>query len=236
MTRAARSTLLLAAVAMLAACSGDDDTTPSTTTQPEVATSAVTPSMEATAPPTSSTPTSSTAPVTTPNPPTTTATTVTPTTVAPPSVQATAAPALNTSVPGTEEDQALAVIEGAYRVWIECLESIAACDTSTFNAYVTHPQLGGDQETIAEYKANNYEVDNARSLTYEVLEVDLEFTIPYAVVCERDQSTVVQRVAGQPDRVIEENDVEQVREIHLVETPLGWRVEGFATREDESCG
>ena len=142
----------------------------------------------------------------------------------------------STAGPLTDEEEVLAVIEGAYRVWIECLESVAACDTSTFNAYVTHPQLAGDQETIADYKANGYEVDNAGSLSYEVLEMDLEFTIPYAVVCEKDQSTVVQRLPGEPDRIIEQNDVQQVREIHLAKTPLGWRVEGFATREGETCG
>lgn len=216
-------------LALVPACSGgNDDTTLSATafTAPMTTAPVVT---TPPAPPTAL----ATEPTPTTQPSTTAATplaTVPPVTGAPSSSVLTV-PA-STATVLTDEELALAVVAGSYRVWIECIRSISTCDTSTFAEFVTEPQLSGDIEQIAEAQRNGWEVENADSLTYEVLEVDLEHTIPHVIVCQRDEGRLVERKPGEPERALEEGYLEKVREAHLVRSGDGWSIEGFAAREE----
>ena len=206
--------LLLAAVALLAACNGDDDTTASTR-ESAVSASTVAPTTEVTTtevttPPTAQSTTTAAQTTIVLTGPTTSAptTTVAPSTAPTPTTN----PSSSTS-PTSDEERALAVIEGYYAVLRECARSIPTCDTSNFGDYLADEQRLISQQRIAEWQANSYEVVNGDSLTYEVLEVHLDFTIPYVLVCERDGSSLVERQPGEPDAVVEEGYFEKVREV-----------------------
>jgi hypothetical protein len=136
-----------------------------------------------------------------------------------------------TAAPRTDEEQALAVLEGTYAVWRECLRDVPSCDRSTFVEYFTGPLLANRRDLLDEWQANGYEVRSVDSYTYEVLEVSLDFAIPHVVVCETDAATLVQPSPDGTEVIIQEGYVERIREVHLAQTPLGWRAEGFATRE-----
>jgi hypothetical protein len=215
--------LLLAAVALLAACNGDDDTT-SPTSAAAISTSPVAPTTDANTPSTTS-PATTTAPTASP---TTTAAT---TTIPPTTVPSTTAPPTS-SVPLSDEEQVLALVENTYAVWRECLRDVPDCDGATFRAYFTGPLLANRLDLLEEWQANGYEVLAVDSYTYEVLEVNLDSVIPHVVLCESDGAAIVKRRPGEPDEVIDQRYVERIRELHLVHTPLGWRAEGFATREE----
>jgi hypothetical protein len=234
--RAARSLLLLAAVALIPACNADDDTTSPTTSAAVTVlvattvdnTTPVTAARGTTDPPT-------TEPART-HPPTTAVTATPPSTVGPgvPSTTPATPPTSNdqaTTAPLSEEDRVLALLAGSYEVWRECVQSVQTCDDAVFNDYLANPQLDGVRQNIAEWKANFYEVINVEALTYEVLDVDLQFTIPYVLICERNGSALVERRPGEPERIVDEGYVEQIREVQLTQVAGEWRIEGYATRE-----
>lgn len=94
------------------------------------------------------------------------------------------------------------------------------------------PQLSGSRQQIAEWQALGYVTEGADTLTFDVLETHLDEIIPHLVICQRDGGSLIRREPGEPDVVVEGGYTEKIREVHLVRRPDGWRIEGFATREE----
>lgn len=221
-------TLTVVAMVAVAGCGGgDDDTTP---TDPTVTPSSAAPPTTAPQTTTTETVASTTTGVATTTSATTTPSvaTITPATTPIPS---TSAPA--TTAPAKFSDEAaLAVLEGYFAQRRECVRSIPDCDTSAFDEYLMDPQLSGDRQQISEWQAASYFGIDGETLTYEVLELRLDASIPHIVICQRDGGSLVERRPGEPDRVIDGGYVEKIREAHFRRTADGWRIEGFATRTE----
>lgn len=225
-----RALLLLAgALLLLASCNGDDTTLPS---EPPVATA----STSTTEPAAVSTPAP---PVTSGAPETTAVETTEPggTSVAPTSAtgSTTTAQSPTSTLPSIDVDPvaaAIATVELQFELRRECVRDLPNCDTSTFEQVMVDPQLQGDRDQIAEWQAMGYVTEGAETLTFQVLEVHLDEIIPHLVICQRDGGQLIRRQAGQPDEIVDGGYDEKIREVHLVRRPDGWRVEGFATREE----
>lgn len=221
---AARLTAL-ALVAALVGCSSDDDALP---TEPPVqprdtTTTIVATTVPATAVTPASAASTSTEMSTTAGPPTSSVVSA-PVTATPTSPALTVAP--------SDEEAVRLLVDNTYRVWRECLRVIEECDTSAFGEYSVDPMLSDRTSRVEEWRADNIEVVNVDSYTFEILEIHLDFTIPYVLVCERDGAALVLRPPGEPEQIVDQSYFERVRELQLRRIGTQWKAEGFATREE----
>jgi len=216
----ARAAAAVLAVSILGACNGNGTTLP---TEPPVQPRETTT--------TTIQPTTTTTPAPPTQPPMTIAVTPPPTS-GPPSTPATTASPAPTTLPLSDEQAALDAVASAHTAWVGCIATIATCDVTGFGDFFAEPALSGVRGQVVDAQAAGYVVEHADLLTYEVLEVDLEAFVPYVLVCQRDGSLLVERRPGEPDRVIEGGYNEKIREAQLERTAEGWRVRGYATREE----